>query len=168
MSGAYARASQTIASHRPRVLVSLFTAHREIVVPRGPLVAIVDDDESIRNTTKDLLESAGFSAAAFARAASLLKSRRLSRISCLIADMRMPKMTGLELHQHLVGSNRAIPTILMTAYPDERTQAQAIKANVVAYLIKPFAADDLLGYVRRAVQSHADSSATRFAWSAAR
>ena len=119
---------------------------------KGPLIAIVDDDESIRDTTKDLLESAGFSAAAFARAAGLLKSRRLSQVCCLIADMRMPRMTGLELHQHLVASNRAIPTILMTAYPDERAQAQAIKANVVGYLIKPFAADELLTCVRRALR----------------
>jgi len=127
-------------------------------VPKGPLVAIVDDDESMRVTTKDLLESAGFSAAVFARAASLLKSKRLSQVCCLVADMRMPKMTGLELHQRLVASNRAIPTILMTAYPDERTRAQAIRDNVVAYLIKPFAADELLVCVLRAVRSHADSS----------
>jgi FixJ family two-component response regulator len=121
-------------------------------VLKGPLIAIVDDDESIRDTTKDLLESAGFSAAAFARAAGLLKSRRLSQVCCLIADMRMPKMTGLELFQHLVASNRVIPTILMTAYPDERAQAQAIKANVVGYLIKPFAADELLTCVRCALR----------------
>jgi FixJ family two-component response regulator len=127
------------------------TAHREIEVSKGPLVAIVDDDESIRNTTKDLLESAGFSAAVFARAASLLKSRRLNQVRCLITDMRMPKMTGLELHQHLVASNHAIPTILMTAYPDVRAQAQAIKANAVCYLVKPFAADDLLACVRCAL-----------------
>jgi FixJ family two-component response regulator len=126
-------------------------------VSKGPLVAIVDDDESIRDTTKDLLESAGFSAAVFSRATSLLISRRLSRVSCVIADMRIPKMTGLELHRHLAASNRAIPTILMTAYPDERTQAQAIRENFVAYLIKPFAADELLACVRRAVRSHADS-----------
>jgi FixJ family two-component response regulator len=127
-------------------------------VPKGPLVAIVDDDESIRDTTKDLLESAGFAApAVFARAASLLKSRRLSQVSCLIADMRMPKMTGLELHRHLVATNRAIPTILMTAYPDARAEAQAIKAGVVCYLIKPFAADELLACVYRAARSHADS-----------
>jgi FixJ family two-component response regulator len=123
-------------------------------VPKGPLVAIVDDDESMRVTIKDLLESAGFSAAVFARAASLLRSRRLSGVRCLITDMRMPKMTGLELHQHLVASNHAIPTILMTAYPDERSQAQAIKANMVCYLIKPFAADELLACVRRALQTH--------------
>jgi FixJ family two-component response regulator len=121
-------------------------------VPKAPLIAIVDDDESIRDTTKDLLESAGYSAAVFAHAAGLLKSRRLSQVCCLIADMRMPKMTGLELHQHLVASNRGIPTILMTAYPDERAQARAIKANVVGYLIKPFAADELLACVRRALQ----------------
>jgi len=123
-------------------------------VPKGPLVAIVDDDESIRDTTKDLLESAGFSAAAFAHATSMLKSRRLNQVSCLIADMRMPEMTGLELYQYLVASNRTIPTILMTAYPDERTRALAIKASVVCYLIKPFAADELLACVRRALQSH--------------
>jgi FixJ family two-component response regulator len=123
-------------------------------VPKGPLVAIVDDDESIRYTTQDLLESAGFSAAVFASAASLLKSRRLSQVCCLITDMRMPKMTGLELHQHLVARNRAIPTILITAYPDVRAQVQAIKANVVCYLIKPFAADDLLACVRCALLRH--------------
>jgi FixJ family two-component response regulator len=123
-------------------------------VPKGPLVAIVDDDESIRDTTKDLLESAGFSAAVFARAAGLLKSRRLSRVRCLITDMRMPKMTGLELYRHLAASNRPIPTILMTAYPDERARAQAIKADVVGYLIKPFAADELLACVRCALQRH--------------
>ena len=123
-------------------------------MPKGPLIAIVDDDESIRDTTKDLLESAGFSAAVFARAASLLRSRRLSQVSCLITDMRMPKMTGLELHQHLVAADRAIPTILMTAYPDERSRMQAIKANVVCYLIKPFAADELLACVRSALHRH--------------
>jgi len=127
-------------------------------VPRGPLVAIVDDDESIRDTTKDLLESADLSAAVFASAASLLKSRRLDHVSCLIADMRMPKMTGLELHQHLVASNRAIPTILMSAYPDLRAQAQAKKANVVCYLLKPFAADELLACVRCALQGDDCSS----------
>jgi FixJ family two-component response regulator len=121
-------------------------------VPRGPLVAIVDDDESMRDTTKDLLESAGFSAVTFAGAASFLKFRRLSRVSCLIADMRMGEMTGLELHQNLVASNHLIPTILMTAYPDERVRAQAIRANVVCYLAKPFAADELLACLRRATE----------------
>jgi FixJ family two-component response regulator len=120
-------------------------------VPKRPLVAIVDDDKSTRDTTKDLLESAGLAAVTFASASLLLKSRRMKSISCLVADMRMPQMTGLELHQHLVGSNYAIPTILMTAHPDERVRAQAIKNNVVCYLTKPFAADELLACVRCAI-----------------
>jgi FixJ family two-component response regulator len=122
-------------------------------VPKRLLIAIVDDDESIRDTTKDLLESAGLSAATFASASTFLKSTRLKRVACLIADMRMPGMTGLELHQHLVATNHAIPTILMTAYPDERVRAQATKANVTCYLAKPFVADELLACVRRAVGS---------------
>jgi FixJ family two-component response regulator len=121
-------------------------------VPKRPLVAIVDDDQSMRDTTKDLLESAGFSAATFASAAGLLKSRRLNRVCCLIADMRIGDMTGLELHQHLVASNRAIPTILITAYAHERVRAQAIRAKVVCYLAKPFVADELLAAVRSAVR----------------
>src|SRR4051812_35360136 len=108
----------------PRGLVSLLnTRIGRSVVLKGPLIAIVDDDESMRDTTRDLLESAGFSAATFASAARLLKFRRLNRVSCLIADMRMPTMTGLELHQHLAASDHPIPTILMTAHADERVLA---------------------------------------------
>ena len=118
---------------------------------KGPLIAIVDDDESMRDTTRDLLESAGFSAATFASAAGLLKSRRFNRIACLITDIRMPKMSGLELHRHLTASSHSIPTILMTAYPDDRTRTQAMKTNVVCYLAKPFEAEELLNCVRRAI-----------------
>jgi FixJ family two-component response regulator len=121
-------------------------------VPKTPLVAIIDDDESIRDTTKDLLESAGMAAVTFASASQLLKSRRIKSISCLVTDMRMPGMTGLELQQELAGSNQPIPTILVTAYPDERVRVQAIRNRVVCYLVKPFAADDLLACIRCAIQ----------------
>jgi FixJ family two-component response regulator len=121
-------------------------------MPTRPLIAIVDDDESIRQTTKDLLESAGLAATTFPSASQLLKSRRLKSISCLVADIRMPEMTGLELHDHLVASNRAIPTILITAYADERVRTRAIKSNVVCCLAKPFSADELLSCVRRALR----------------
>jgi FixJ family two-component response regulator len=120
-------------------------------VPKGPLIAIVDDDASMRDTTKDLLESAGFAAATFGRAASFLTYKQLDQVACLIADMRMPEMSGLELHQELVALHRGIPTILMTAYPDERVRAQALKARVVGYLTKPFAAEELLTLVRSAI-----------------
>ena len=121
-------------------------------MPKKLVVAIVDDDESIRETTKDLLESAGVSAITFASAQLFLKSRRLKSISCLVADMRMPEMTGLELHEYLVASKRSIPTILITAYSDERLRAQAIKSRVLCYLSKPFAADELLACVHSAIQ----------------
>jgi FixJ family two-component response regulator len=117
---------------------------------RKPIVAIVDDDESIRVTTKDLLESAGLNAAAFASAEDFLDSRLLPSVSCAIADMRMPGMSGLALHEHLFASGNPIPTILMTAYPDELVRARAIKAGVVAYLTKPFADDELLGCISSA------------------
>lgn len=121
-------------------------------MPKRTLVAIVDDDKSFRDSTKDLLESAGLAAVTFASGSVLLKSRRLKSIVCLVADVRMPEMTGLELHRHLMASHRAIPTILMTAYPDERMRAQALQSDVVCLLAKPFAADELLACVRTAIQ----------------
>ena len=121
-------------------------------MPRKPLVAIVDDDESMRVTTKDLLESAGLDAAAFASAEDLLVSGLLPGISCAIADMRMPGMSGLALHEHLLASGQAIPFILMTAYPDEPVRARALQAGVVAYLTKPFTDDELLGCLGSALR----------------
>jgi FixJ family two-component response regulator len=122
----------------------------EAQVRKKLLVAIVDDDQSMRETTKDLLESAGFSAVAFASAESLLSSRHLSRVGCLISDMRMPGMTGLELHRHLVATNRLVPTIMITAHPDERLREEVLAAKVVCYLVKPFPADELIECVRTA------------------
>jgi FixJ family two-component response regulator len=119
---------------------------------KKPLVAIVDDDESIRVTTKDLLESAGLDAATFASAEDFLNSGLLPSVSCAIADMRMPGMSGLALHEHLLASGDPIPTILITAYPDEPVRARALKAGVVAYLTKPFTDDELLGCISSAAR----------------
>jgi short-subunit dehydrogenase/CheY-like chemotaxis protein len=123
----------------------------EACVPERPLVAIVDDDESIRQTTLDLLESAGFSAVAFASAETFLSSGRLKRYGCLIADVRMPGMSGLDLHQKLVASSCSIPTIIITAYTDERARAHTARSNVVRCLAKPFVAEELLACVGSAV-----------------
>lgn len=120
-------------------------------MPAEPLVAIVDDDESIRQTTEDLLESVGFSASSFASADSFLRYKRFNRFSCVIADMRMPGMSGIELHQRLVASSRAIPTILISAYLDERVRAQALQLGVVCCLAKPFAPEELIDCVRTAL-----------------
>jgi FixJ family two-component response regulator len=122
-------------------------------MPTNPFVAIVDDDESIRVTTQDLLESAGFEAAAFASAEDFLNSAHLPGFACAIADMRMPGMSGLSLHGHLLAAGRPIPMILMTAYPDESARARALEAGVIAYLTKPFTDHELLGCIRSAVQA---------------
>jgi FixJ family two-component response regulator len=116
-----------------------------------PLVAVVDDDWSIRNATHDLLRSAGFSAVTFKDAGSFLASASRATAACLVADMRMPGMTGLELYEALVASGGGIPTVLITAHPEEMTQLRARKAGITCYLSKPFAPDELLGCVREAL-----------------
>jgi FixJ family two-component response regulator len=122
-------------------------------MPPKKFVAIVDDDESIRVTTKDLLESAGLEAATFASAEEFLGSGLLSSVACTIADMRMPGMSGLAMHEHLAAAGIAIPTILVTAYPDESVRLRSLKAGVLAYLTKPFDDDVLLGWLDAAAQS---------------
>lgn len=115
------------------------------------LVAVVDDDKSIRNATQDLLKAAGFSAAAFADAESFLNSTSRANTACVVADMRMPGMTGLELHQQLLAAGQGIPTIIMTAHPEEITQTRARDAGITCFLIKPFEPDELLGCIRAAL-----------------
>ncbi len=116
-----------------------------------PLVVIVDDDKSIRNGTRDLLRAAGFSTATFEDAESFLASASRATAACLVADMRMPGMTGLELYEALVADGGGIPTVLITAHPDEVTQSRAREAGITCYLSKPFAPDDLLACVRGAL-----------------
>ena len=111
-----------------------------------PLVAIVDDDKSIRDATRDLLKATG----TLENAASFLASASRATATCLIADMRMPGMTGLELYEALVASGDGIPTVLITAHPEDVTQSRARQAGITCYLSKPFAPDDLLGCVRAA------------------
>ena len=124
-------------------------------MPEGPLVAIVDDDESIRNATRLLLKAAGFSTALFTDAKSFLASANRGGAACVVADMRMPGMSGLELYLELVASGNGIPTVLITAHPEDLTQSRAREAGITCYLSKPFAPDDLLECVREAVaKSH--------------
>ena len=85
---------------------------------------------------------------AFECAEDLLKTKRRRRVSCLIADVQMPGMTGPELHNRLVSSGEPIPTILITAFPDDRARERALQAGVIGYLTKPFSEDDLLACIR--------------------
>ena len=121
-------------------------------MPKKPVISIVDDDASVREGTMDLLKAMGFIAEAFSCAEEFLKSKRLHSTSCLIADVRMPGMTGLELHNRLVRSGNVIPTILITAFPNDRDQARALRAGLSCYLTKPFNEGDLLACIRSALE----------------
>ena len=96
---------------------------------KQPVIAIVDDDASVREAIMSLLRALDFGVEAYPCAEDFLKSGRLDRASCLIADVRMPGMTGLELYCHLVGSGTPIPTILITAHADDRVRARARSAS---------------------------------------
>ena len=117
-------------------------------MPRAAAIAIVDDDLSVREALTSLLRSLGYVAMAFECAEDLLKYKRRRRLSCVIADVQMPGMTGVELHDRLVASGEPIPTILITAFPDDRARQRALQAGVVGYLAKPFSEDDLLACIR--------------------
>jgi FixJ family two-component response regulator len=117
----------------------------------SPLVAVVDDDTSLRNATRDLLKAAGFSSATFEDAESFLASECRASAACLVADMRMPGMSGLDLHQALVASGDEIPSVLVTAWPEPSTLSRARAAGMACCLAKPFAPDDLIDCVRAAL-----------------
>lgn len=121
-----------------------------------PKVSIVDDDESVREATMSLIRAAGFECQAFDGADAFLRSLDARRTACLITDVQMPAMTGPELYEHLVQSGRPIPTILITAYPNERVRARMLKAGVVGYLAKPFRDDELLDCLQLAL-THCDT-----------
>jgi FixJ family two-component response regulator len=104
---------------------------------RKQLVSIVEDDRFFRESMKRLIRSLGYTSEAFASAAEFLASPRLAGTACLIADVHMPAMTGIELYRHLLDAGHAIPTILVTAYANDADRARALNDGVVCYLRKP-------------------------------
>jgi FixJ family two-component response regulator len=116
------------------------------------IVMIVDDDDSIRKAVRRLMKSFGLAVETFASAEEFLDSDRLEKTSCLILDVHMPGMNGLELQERLVASNSEIPIIFITAFTDERARLQALKAGAVGYLAKPFADDELLNCIHTALK----------------
>ena len=101
------------------------------------LVSVVEDDRFFRESMGRLMRSLGYTVEAFPSAADFLASPRVSETACLIADVHMPAMTGVELHKHLIDAGQAIPTILVTAYPNDIDRARALNDGVVCYLHKP-------------------------------
>jgi len=114
------------------------------------LVAIVDDDRSVQNALKDLMESAGLSARCFGSAEEFLEWNQRNQAACLIADISMPGMSGLELQGKLMAEGSRIPIIFITAHGDANIKKQAINAGAVEFLSKPFDDEVLLGQVRAA------------------
>jgi FixJ family two-component response regulator len=104
----------------------------------GNLISVVDDDESIRRTTTRLIESFDFRTAAFESAETFLGSDHLHDTVCLIVDVQMPGMNGLQLQSHLAAEGRSIPIIFITAYDDKESRRRAMQAGAVAFLGKPF------------------------------
>ena len=117
------------------------------------LVSVVEDDQFFRESMRRLMRSLGYSVEAFPSAADFLASPRLVETACLIADVHMPAMTGLELYRHLIGAGYAIPTILVTAYPDDDVRTRALKDGVVCYLRKPVDENHLMRCLRAALHS---------------
>jgi FixJ family two-component response regulator len=117
------------------------------------LVAIVDDDDSMRDALQGLLKAVGLPAQAFASAEEFLKSGQHRQTACLITDIRMPGMSGLELQAQLNAEHCRIPTIFITAHGDAKLRMQALRAGAVEFLAKPFDDEALLESVRGALQS---------------
>ncbi len=115
------------------------------------LIAIIDDDESMQDSLRDLIESAGLVARCFGSAEAFLESDLHTRASCLIADIRMPKMSGLQLQARLKEEKCDIPIIFITAYGDARMRIQAMREGAVEFLAKPFDRQSLLKTVRAAL-----------------
>lgn len=114
------------------------------------VVSVVDDDESFRAALQRLLKSAGFSVRCFASAEDFLKSGEQHETGCLIADIRMPGMSGLDLQANLNAEHCPIPTIFITAHGDEKMRLQAMRGGAVKFLAKPFDDAVLLESVRTA------------------
>lgn len=110
---------------------------------KGHLVSIVEDDRFFRESMERLLRSLGHTVEAFASAAEFLAFAHRADTACLIADINLPEMTGIDLYRHLVSTGNAIPTILMTAYPNDDDRNHALKDGVVCYLRKPFDEQEL-------------------------
>jgi FixJ family two-component response regulator len=115
------------------------------------LVSIVDDDPSVCEATVSLLKAHGFKARCFPSAEEFLSSHQLDETGCLILDLRLSGMSGLELLGHLVNANKRIPVIFITAHGTPETQEKAMRAGAIAFLSKPFSADALLDSIHSAL-----------------
>ena len=124
---------------------------QKIPMAKKPVVAVGDDDEAVRLGLSSLIRSLGYAVTTFSSGRELLQSPHRGDISCLISDIQMPDMSGLELHARLLADDRPVPTILITGYPDDEARKRALDAGVLCYLKKPIVYDDLIACLQRAL-----------------
>ena len=113
-------------------------------MPHDPMISIVDDDAGVREATRSLVRSLGYRAATFASGEDFLASDRLDDTSCLITDLQMPGMTGLELQRRLIADGRHLPIIFMTASAETQARTAAVAAGAAAFLRKPLGDETLI------------------------
>ncbi len=123
-----------------------------VELQKAAMIAIVDDDESVREATKSLVRSLGYQAATFGSAEEFLGSSQLKSTSCLITDVRMPGMSGVELQDRLIADGRSLPTVFISAFSDERVQQKVLESGAVGYLHKPFEEDRLIECIETALK----------------
>ena len=116
-----------------------------------PLVAVVDDDDAVRDSVDILLSTSGFRVEAFASPVAFLESGAAARCACLLTDVRMPEMTGIEVQEHLAKAGHALPVIVMTGHGDVPLAVKAMKAGAVDFIEKPFEEETLLASIRAAL-----------------
>jgi FixJ family two-component response regulator len=115
------------------------------------LVAIVDDDESLRRSIRNLLTSVGFRVETFASVEAFLQSTHRATTGCLVLDLRMPGMSGLDLLTYLAATGARVPAVILTAHADDEARRRTLQAGAIAFLGKPVQGDTLLDAVRRAL-----------------
>ena len=120
---------------------------------KTPMISIVDDDIAVRNATKTLIRSLGYRAATFSSAEEFLDSNRLQETSCLIADVQMPGLNGIELQDQLAADGRRIPIIFITAFQDDRMRDRAMRSGAISFMSKPYNEANLIVCLDRALKA---------------
>jgi FixJ family two-component response regulator len=130
-----------------------FAAHKgQFALPQVPVISIIDDDASVRVATNRLVRSLGYVAHTFASADEFLRSSQANESSCVIADIQMPGMSGVELQRRLLSRGYGLPIIFVTAFPDEGIKARVLEAGAVCFLTKPFDGPTLIKYLDTALK----------------
>jgi FixJ family two-component response regulator len=143
--------------HRIRALASSFP-RQEVVLSTPSVISIIDDDASVRGATNNLLRSRGYIVHTFASADEFLRSPHLRETSCVIADVQMSGMSGVDLLNDMRRRGNNAPFIFITAFPDERVRARALEAGALCFLSKPFAAPSLIRCLDTALRGDRDGT----------